>query len=313
MKEKLQELRRRFRWLDIALAVVDKGGQDNASHLAAVIAYFSFFSLFPLLLVFVWVLGKVLASHPDLQKDIVDSAISKFPVIGDDIAKNVGSLSGGIVPLLVGLAGALWAGTKAFQAFERAMHVVWHGPSVKPEPFLKAKVRAVLMIIAFGIGLSLTTAGTAIITLVDWIPGAAKPAGFLVTVLLNMALVGVMFRLSTPGLDSWRRLLPGTIISGVGLTVLYTVGTGYLAGVVKNAGNTYGFFAIVIGLLTWLNLIGTLLVWSAELNCVLAGRRASERVKLREAAKRTAPLPPPAGERTAPLPPPTAEPEPLRR
>jgi YihY family inner membrane protein len=280
VRDRIDKLRQRYRAVDVAMAVVDKGGQDNAGHLAAVIAYFSFFSLFPLLLVFVWVLGQVLKTYPDLQEDIVDSAISKFPVIGADIAENIGSLQGGLWPLAIGLGGALWAGTKAFEAFERAMHVVWHGPAVKTESFLKAKVRAVLMIVAFGIGLTLATAGTAIVTVVDLIPGSAKPLGFLVSLALNSALVGVMFHLATPAHDGWRRLVPGTLLSGVGLTLLYTVGASYLQRVVDGAGDTYGVFAVVIGLLTWLNLIGTLLVWSAELNCVLAGRRAGERTKL---------------------------------
>ncbi len=275
MRDKFDRLRR-FWVVDLAYVVVKKGGVDTAGHLAAVIAYYSFFSLFPLLLVFVWVLGQLLESYPDLEQDILDSAISRIPVIGGEIRQNIGSLHGGLWPLAIGLVGALWAGTKAFEAFERAMHVVWHGPAVKTESFVKRKGRAVVMIIVFGIALIAATAGTALVTVLDVVPGSAKPLGLAVSFALNTTLVGLMFHLATPAHDGWRRLVPGAVASGVGLTALYTVGATYLQRVVDGAGDTYGVFAVVIGLLTWLNLIGTLLVWSAELNSVLAGRRAPE-------------------------------------
>jgi YihY family inner membrane protein len=278
VKERLERLRRKHRAVDVVMAVIEKGGQDNAGHLAAVIAFFSFFSLFPLLLVFVWVLGALL--DEELQRTLVDSAIGRFPVIGKDIQNNIGELDGGLAPLVIGLAGAVWAGTRAFEGFESAMHVVWHGVFVKGENLLRRKGRAVLMIIAFGIGLSLATAGSAIVTVADWIPGAARPFGFLVSAAMNTVLVGVMYVLSTPGHPGWRRLLPGSILAGTALTLLYSVGTTYLTKVVDGAGDTYGTFAVVIGLLTWLNLIGTVIVWSAELNSVLAGQRAAERAEL---------------------------------
>lgn len=305
MRARIERLRRRVRGVDVALAVVEKGGQDNAGHLAAVIAYFSFFSLFPLLLVFVWVLGRFLDG--DLRDDLLDSTLSRFPVIGDDIRDNVGSLSGGGWPLVVGLAGALWAGTKAFEAFEQAMHVVWHGPLVKGENLLKRKARAVVMILIFGVLLVAATAGSAVVTVVDWIPGSARPLGFAVSFLLNAVLVGVMYGISTPGHPGWRRLLPGAVLAGAGLTLLYSVGTVYLTTVVSGAGDTYGVFAVVIGLLTWLNLIGTLIVWSAELNSVLAGRRpaavpagAPPAGTTRAPAEAPAPWGPPVAERAAP-------------
>lgn len=278
MKERFERLRQRHRSLDVLLATVDKGGQDNAAHLSAVIAFFSFFSLFPLMLVFVWVLGALL--DDELQTKLVDSALGRFPVIGTNIRENVGELDGGLAPLIIGLAGAVWAGTKAFEAYETAMHIIWHGVFVKAENLIKRKVRAVLMIVAFGIGLTVATAGSALVTVASWIPGAAKPAGFLISAVMNTALAGVMYLLATPGHPGWRALLPGSIVAGTALTALYSVGTVYLTRVVDGAGDTYGTFAVVIGLLTWLNLIGTVLVWSAELNSVLSGKRASERVKL---------------------------------
>lgn len=88
--------------------VVKKFGDDRASDLAALMAYFAFFSLFPLLLALVTVLGLGLRNNPSLQQRVLDSALSQFPIIGDQLA--VQGLSGSVVALVVGLAGAVWSG-----------------------------------------------------------------------------------------------------------------------------------------------------------------------------------------------------------
>src|SRR3954470_2050592 len=69
----------------VALAVLKKFGEDRASSLAALMAYYAFLSLFPLLLVFVSVLGFVLEDDPSLQAEIVDSALARIPVIGTQL------------------------------------------------------------------------------------------------------------------------------------------------------------------------------------------------------------------------------------
>jgi uncharacterized BrkB/YihY/UPF0761 family membrane protein len=117
------------------------------------------------------------------------------------------------------------------------------------------------------------------VTVVGWIPGAARPAGFLVTILANTALVAMMYVIATPNVKGWRPMLPGALIAGTALTALYAVGTIYLTKVVKDSGDTYGIFAVVLGLLTWLNLIASVIVWSAELNTVLAGQRPREKAE----------------------------------
>src|SRR6266498_5469892 len=91
--------------LAFPFGVVKKFGDDQAGNLAALIAYYGFFSLFPLLLVFVTVLGFVLEGNSDLQDSILHSALAQFPVIGDQIRSNVHSLSGSGLSLAVGIAG----------------------------------------------------------------------------------------------------------------------------------------------------------------------------------------------------------------
>src|SRR4051812_4638412 len=101
---------RRHTLAALPIAVAKKFGEDSASRLAALIAYYAFFSLFPLLLAFVSVLGFVLQDDPTLRDDVVNTALSEVPVVGAQLHDHVHPLTGSSVAVTVGLAGALWAG-----------------------------------------------------------------------------------------------------------------------------------------------------------------------------------------------------------
>src|SRR2546425_12818228 len=107
---RIDRFQQRHRWLAFPLAVVKKFGDDQAGNLAALIAYYGFFSLFPLLLVFVSVLGLLIRNNDSLRQSILHSALRDFPVIGDQIAKNIHAISGNGLALAIGIVGTLWAG-----------------------------------------------------------------------------------------------------------------------------------------------------------------------------------------------------------
>jgi hypothetical protein len=119
--------------LAVALATIKKFGEDRAGQLAALIAYYGFFSLFPLMLAFVTILGLVLEEDSSFRQGLVDSALSQFPVIGDQIKTNVNSLQGSGLALALGVGGALWAGLGGIKAAQNAMDQVWDVP-VKRQP-----------------------------------------------------------------------------------------------------------------------------------------------------------------------------------
>ena len=105
-------LQRRVPWLAFPFGVIKKFGDDQAGGLAALLAYYGFFSMFPLLLLFVSLLGLILPGHPGLQREIVHSALAQFPVIGSEIGRKAGlhGLTGTWLSAAVGAAGAVWAG-----------------------------------------------------------------------------------------------------------------------------------------------------------------------------------------------------------
>ena len=107
--------------LGFPFAVRQKYAEDQGGFLSASVTYYAFFSIFPLLLVFVTLLGYALQGDPDLQRRVLDSALADFPVIGPQLQSNAHSLHGNAFALAIGIGVALWAGTGvAPRARERA-------------------------------------------------------------------------------------------------------------------------------------------------------------------------------------------------
>src|ERR1700688_2049135 len=99
-------LQQRHAWLAVpgAVSVCKKFGDDKAGNLAALIAYYAFVAIFPLLLVLVTVLDLVLKNDPALQRQLLSSALSHYPVIGQQLG-HLGRLPGSGLALVVGVLG----------------------------------------------------------------------------------------------------------------------------------------------------------------------------------------------------------------
>jgi hypothetical protein len=79
----------RHRWLAFGVAAWKKFADDQAGNLAALVAYYAFASIFPLLLVLVTVLDLVLSHNPAARERVINSALAGFPVIGNQLKQNV--------------------------------------------------------------------------------------------------------------------------------------------------------------------------------------------------------------------------------
>src|SRR5919199_1890131 len=108
--DRLDAYQRRHSWLGMPLAVIYKYFDDRGPYLAALMTYYGFVSLFPLLLLLVTVLGYVAAGDPHVQQSLLNSALRDFPVIGTQIRSNVHGFHGNGVALTVGIIGTLYGG-----------------------------------------------------------------------------------------------------------------------------------------------------------------------------------------------------------
>jgi YihY family inner membrane protein len=264
---------RRRSWLGFPLAVRKRFSEDQGGHLAALIAYYGFFSLFPLLLILVTVLGFVLEGHPDLRRDVADSALANFPVVGDQLTSGDGIKGSGLA-LAVGIVGALWAGLGVTSAVQEAMNRVWDVPFVRRPGFLATKLRGLMLIAVLGGSLIVSTglAGLGGAGGSGPIGAGLAVLGIALSLLVNLGLFLLTFKLTTSRDLAWRTLLPGAAVGAVLWAILQAVGGWYVSHQVQGASATYGTFALVIGLLSWIYLGAILLVYCAEINVVLARR-----------------------------------------
>jgi membrane protein len=274
---RLDRFQRTHRAAGFPLAVVYKFVDDQGSYLTAMITYYAFLSLFPLLLLLTSILGFALHENPGLQERVLDSALSRFPVIGQQLGENVHSLRGSTVAVVVGVLGSLYGSLGVVQAAQNAFNKVWAVPrNARPNPF-KSRLRSLLMLAVIGVGVIVSTALTALTTVADRVGTSEVGAGLRVAaaagaVALNVALFVLAFRLLTGESVGIREVLPGAIGAALGWQVLQSAGTYYLGTTLQGAGATYGLFGVVLGLLVWLYLAAFTVVLCAEVNVVRVRR-----------------------------------------
>ena len=151
--QRLDAFQQRHRWLGLPIAVNKRFGEHDGTRLSAVVSYYSFFSVFPLLLVFVTVLGIVLDGDPELRQELLDSALAQIPLIGSQLAAEQSPLQGNVLALVIGVVTALWAGMGAIGALQQGLDELGDVPRFARPNFAMKRVRAVAFLVAFGAGI----------------------------------------------------------------------------------------------------------------------------------------------------------------
>jgi membrane protein len=269
---RLDAYQRRRPWAGFPFAVVKKFSEDQAGNLAALVAYYAFFSVFPLLLAMSTILGFVLAGHPAWQHSIEHSAFAQLPLISDK--SQPAPLHGSIPALVVGLALALWSGLGVAKTAQTAFNTVYLVAHTDRPNFLRSTLRALGLVVVGGLGLMVTTALSSAVTSVHTIAGVQVGIGLRVigtalAIGLNAALFLVLFRWLTVRHVPWRNSLPGALISAVALQTLQLAATAFIDHKLKGASSTYGKnFGTVVVMLSWFYLQAQVVLLAVEVNVV---------------------------------------------
>lgn len=260
-------------WLAFPVATWKKFGDDQAGNLAALIAYYAFASIFPLLLVLVTVLDIVLRHNPALQQRVISSALSQYPVIGDQLRSNVHSLKATGLALVIGLAGTFLGARGVASATQNALNSAWQVPYFRRPSFPWSLLRSLGLVAVVGPGEIAAIFLSSIAGNGHVLTGAgAHVAAVAVALVLNAALFWLAFRLATAPEVATRDLRLGAILAAVAWQALQLLG-GYIVGhqLARNS-SLYGAFGIVLGLLAWLYLQAQITLYAVELNVVRAHR-----------------------------------------
>ena len=266
---------RRPAWLDTPLAVWARYRADGGDRLAAAVTYFGFLSFFPLVALGFAVLGYLVAGDSGIQREVENGLSSYLPgLIGsgphqlslDDIAASKASAG------IIGLVGLLVTGLGWVAALRQSIKVIWHEPA-RDGSFVRGKLRDLAVLAVMGVAVlasvAVSTAATAVTDqLLGWLGldgsvGAAvltRALAVLVALAVDAAVLTYLFTLvpRTPG--GWRAVWRGALVGAVALEALKVVGTYLVARTTANP--LYGTFAVVVGLLIWINLISRVVLLS---------------------------------------------------
>ena len=288
---------RRWSVLGYPLAVIYKYFDDQGNYLASIITYYAFIAIFPLLLLGSSILGFILQGDSELQQNLIDSALSQFPIIGDQLGQPEGlqgSTSGIVIGGLVALYGALGLG----QALQNALNAAWSVPrNSRPNPIL-LRLKSLFLLLTAGVAvlaisvLSTLAANTEVLG--ETVSSYRWPITLL-TVIVNTTVLTLLYRV---GAARSHRVLVGSVPGAVTASLLWVglqrIGTAYVTNVLAETSQMNQTFALVLGLIGILWLTAVIGVLGIEVNVVLERRlwpRAlltpfTDKVSLTEADKR---------------------------
>ncbi len=268
---RLDSIQRRHPGAGFPIAVLYEYFDDSGGYLAALITYYGFLSLFPLLLLASTILGFVLSGDPSAQQAVLHSALSQFPVIGTQL-KEPGRIGGGLVGVLVGGLGALYGGLGVAMAAQNAMNIAWTVPkNNRPNP-IKGRGRALLLLATVGLAVLGTTVLSALGSGAGPFGAGLRIVAVGASVLLNAVVFVFAFRIATARVLSVRQVAPGAVAAAIIWQLLQSFGAPYVSHVVKSASATNSVFAVVLGLISFIYLASVSVVLCVEINVVRVDR-----------------------------------------
>ena len=149
------------------------------------------------------------------------------------------------------------------RSLQRTYLAAWALPTAGVRGYLHGLVAAAALVAECTV---LAISGPLLVLLVPW-----PPLGLVVHAAVATLLWWPVQRLLLGGRVGWRRLLPGALVTGIGQAVVLVVSGIYLPLAVTHQADRYGLFGVAVALLSWLLLMGLLLVFSAVLGAELAG------------------------------------------
>ncbi|KOX20814.1 YhjD/YihY/BrkB family envelope integrity protein [Nocardiopsis sp. NRRL B-16309] len=266
-------LRRRHPAVDHAVRAYERYADRNGNQLAGAVTYFAFLSFFPLLALAFAVVGYLASMQVELTATLEEGIDGVLPGLSeqlpmDDIAQ--ARVGAGVI----GLLGLLYAGLNSVSALRQALHSIWL-KSVKEGPNVLLRKAGDLFVMA-GLGLALlltvsfTSVGQAattwLLALVGldgsvWANLLLRLLALAIAISMNMVLFVLVFTLLSGSGRPMRMMWRGALLGAVGFEVLKATAAVLLAGTLSNP--VYASFAVLVGLLVWINLVMRLVMFSA--------------------------------------------------
>lgn len=265
---RINQFQENHSYIGFPYALIKKYGEDEGGYQSALITYYGFLSLFPLLIVLTSVLQLVLRRNPALRDKILQSAIDYFPVIGKQLEQSIsGGVKGTGVALVIGIVLTLFGARGVADAFRNALNSIWQIPYAKRTGFPWAIFKSLSIIVVGGLGLIAAPVIAGLAT--------AVADNILFRVLSYLLSLGVLFltflfliKMSVSEKKKFTHIWVSALTAAVGLLIIQSLGSFLLKKQLSNLSGLYGTFAVVLGLLYWIYLQAQVIVYAMEVDTV---------------------------------------------
>jgi uncharacterized BrkB/YihY/UPF0761 family membrane protein len=261
---------RQHRLLGFGYAVVRKYLDDEGSREAALLTYYGFLSLFPVLLLVVGVVSVALAGHPDQREQMIAAIVP--PALRPGVENSVVTSSTGYAALVAGAAGLIMSGIGVVLSAHRTLNHVAAVPHVQRAGLAHRYLRAVValaVVLAAALSAGALTVSGGALPAPAWLALLGEWAGsWTVAFTALCAVTRLLLERPAPLRVLWPAAVPGA----VAVVLALRLGTLVMPRLTRRAGLVYGAFAVAAAAFTVLYLLSVVLVATAEAAAVRAGR-----------------------------------------
>ena len=248
-------------------AVIKKYNQDNGGYQCAIITYYGFLALFPLLMILTTVSDLLLKNNSVLRKKIINNTIHYFPIIGNQLQNSIHSSTETGIVLIISLLITFYGSRGVASTFSYSLNTLWYTPLFKQASFLKNTIRNFSIIVIGGISLLLGPIVIGYMTIMG-----SNIFIKIIIVLLNLLLLWltiiILFKLAIAGHKRIHQVIIGAAVTAVSLEVLQVLGSVVMVHELKQLSSIYGTFSLVVGLLFWIYLQVKIILFAVEIDVI---------------------------------------------
>ena len=266
--EALNSFQKKHDLIAYTVAVIKKYRDDSTGRHAALLTYYGFLSIFPLLLILTTIVDSVIGGDKShIRKVIIKGVTNYFPDLGSQLSSHVHSLHSSGLALILGIIFILYGTRGVANAFSKGVQAIWGITEKQRDKFPKSFYKSVLLVIFGGLGLLVTSVITTLAS------EAGRGLDFrLLSIALNLLMLFWLFRLlldlSLPAHIPLRETRIGAVASAIGLTIIQLLGGYILSHELHHLNALYSYFAVTLSILFWLYFQSQVLYLAIEIGLV---------------------------------------------
>lgn len=272
---------------DMLKETFSEWNQDKAPRLAAALAYYTAFSIAPLLVIVIAVAGLAFgqsAAQGEIMRQIENEVGAESAQIIQTMIENASDTSSGIIATVLGIGAIIFGAAGFFGQLQDALNTIW---DVAPKPgrgimaVVKDRFMSFTMVLGIGFLLLVSLLISALVSsLHNYVEGLLPQAQLVSQIINNLISFGIITLLFAmiykilPDVEiEWRDVWVGAAITAL----LFTIGKFLLGLYLGNSGvaSTYGVAGSFVVLLLWVYYSAQILLFGAEFTQVYARRRGA--------------------------------------